>query len=64
MSFNKRILHDLPVLIDYLKEHGSYKFYSLYIRKTDAFIGPTDSMNFIDAFIEKYNLADVEFFEV
>lgn len=64
MSFNKKFLPDSNSLIEHLASGGSTSFYLGYIKKVDAFIGPSVSIDFIDKFMEKYNVEDVEFFEI
>ena len=54
MGFNKRYLPELDQLVDFLNTHGSYEFYNRFVKKTDAFIGPSDSVEFIDKFLESY----------
>ena len=54
MGFNKRFLPELDELIDFLHTNGSYAFYNRFIKKTDAFIGPAGSVEFIDKFMESY----------
>lgn len=64
MSFNKLLVPDLDKLQKFLQEKGSVAFYSRFIRKMDAFIGPSDAVKFLDKFIEKYDKEDIEFFEI
>lgn len=64
MGFNKKMLQECDKLSQYLKDNGSHQFYRMHIRKVDAFIGPHDSMNFINMFIEKYRQSNLQFFEI
>jgi len=53
MSINKVFLPELKELKEFLHLHGKDKFYQRFIKKREAFIGSSDSMNFIDKFIEQ-----------
>jgi hypothetical protein len=53
MSINKIYLPEIKKLKEFLKENGSEKFYMKYIRNRDVFIGPNDSMDFVDTFCKK-----------
>ena len=64
MSFNKLFVPDLDKLQEFLQQKGSVAFYSRFIRKTDAFIGPSDAVEFLNKFTEKYDKEDIEFFEI
>lgn len=55
MGFNKKYLPELDELVDFLHTNGSYAFYNRFVKKVDAFIGPSGSVEFIDKFMEKYN---------
>lgn len=54
MSINKIFLPEVDKLKVYLQTHGSDRFYFTFIRNREAFIGPDNSMKFIDKFIKKY----------
>lgn len=54
MSINKIYLPELIDLKKYLKENGNTDFYNRYIRKREVFIGPVDSVDFIDEFCKNY----------
>ena len=64
MSFNKLFVPDLVELQKFLQEKGSVEFYSRFFRKIDAFIGPSDAVDFLNKFSEKYDKEDIEFFEI
>ena len=54
MSINKIYLPEVKVLKKYLKENGSERFYYTYIRKREAFIGDSNSVDFVDQFCKTY----------
>lgn len=54
MSFNKKYLPELHVLEDAFKELGDDGFYIRYIKKCEAFIGPSESIDYINKFTEEY----------
>lgn len=64
MSFNKLFVPEVEYLQEFLKNNGSLKFFNQYVNKRDAFIGPTDSVDFLNKFIERYDKAVIEFFEI
>lgn len=64
MGFNKKMIQECDKLSQSLKDNGSHQFYLTHVHKVDAFIGPCNSINFINIFIEKYSQSDFEFFEI
>jgi hypothetical protein len=65
MSINKVFVPERKALKEFLKDNGSELFYSRYIKKTDALIGSSKSIDYIDKFINKYsNENDSVFFEL
>lgn len=48
MSFNKRFVRSLPEVKEEYFEQGHEEFVKIY-KKADAFIGPSDSIDFIEA---------------
>lgn len=54
MSINRIYLPEIEVLENYLKENGSHKFYYLYVRKREAFIGSDKSIDFVEQFCKDY----------
>jgi len=61
MSFNKKYLQEKEVLENTLMANGSEDFYSLYVKKTDTFIGTNEAVEFIDDFLEKYQSSNISF---
>lgn len=61
MSFNKKYLQEREVLENTLMSNGSEDFYSLYVKKTDTFIGTNEAVEFIDDFLEKYQSSNTSF---
>jgi hypothetical protein len=53
MSINKVFLPELKELKEFLHLHGEERFYQRFIKNREAFIGPSNSIKFIDEFIEK-----------
>jgi len=64
MSFNKTIVPEVPVLEKYLKDNGSESFYLKYIKRTDAMMGDSDGMDFIEEFEIKYDKNDTLFYKL
>lgn len=48
MSIKKKYLPHRRVLSDYLAKNGYHAFYNLYIKGVDTYIGPQESIDFID----------------
>ena len=61
MSFNRRFLQEKEVLENTLMINGSEEFYSIYVKKTDTFIGTNEAVEFIDDFLEKYQSSNISF---
>lgn len=55
MSINKIYLPEVNVLEDYLSREGSASFNMRYVRKREAFIGSSESIEFINNFYIKYS---------
>lgn len=54
MGFNKRYLPDLETLKERRKEYSSDKdFYIATVGKSDALIGPEESLDFLDSIYKK-----------
>jgi hypothetical protein len=65
MSINKIFVPEKKELKQFLKSNGSELFYSRYVKKADALIGSSKSIDYIDKFINKYsNENDSVFFEL
>ena len=66
MSINKIYLPGVQILEDYLSTNGSSSFNIRFVRNKDAFIGPSESIKFIERFSEKYynDIIDTEFTQV
>lgn len=65
MSINKIFVPERKSLKQFLKDNGSELFYSRYVKKTDALIGSSKSIDYIDKFKNKYrNESDSVFFEL
>ena len=64
MSFNKLFVPELEYLQESLKNNGSHQFFKQYVNKRDAFIGPSEAVEFLDKYIERYDKAVIEFFEI
>ena len=54
MSFNKRFLPSTSELQKVLEERGADYFYNLYVKSPDMITGPSDSIEFISTFTDKY----------
>ena len=59
MSINKKYIQDLKELQELLEKNGPEWFYKSYVIMPDAFIGPSDSIQFISDFAELYESVDV-----
>lgn len=46
---------------EFLAQYGAEQFYFKYIRKREAFIGASNSIEFIDKFIKKYESISTDF---
>lgn len=64
MSFNKKFLQDITTLKNLLKSEGSERFYFIYVKKADAYVGSSESIKFIDKFVEKYLNTSEEFYTI
>lgn len=65
MSINKIFVPEKKALKEFLKNNGSELFYLRYVKKTDALIGSSKSINYIEEFKNKYqNENDSVFFEL
>lgn len=65
MSINKIFVPERKSLKQFLKDNGSELFYSRYVKKTEALIGSSKSIDYIDKFKNKYrNESDSVFFEL
>ena len=64
MSFNKRYLPTEKELIKFLYENGSDMFWRRFIKSTDAFIGSSESIDFVDTFMNKWTSVDEQFNEL
>jgi hypothetical protein len=64
MSFNKKYLPIKEDLITILLENGSNRFYIWYVKTVDAYIGSTESIEFIDTFVDIWRSADAEFYSI
>jgi len=65
MSINKIFVPEKKELKQFLKNNGSELFYLRYVKKADALIGSSKSIDYIDKFINKYsNENDSVFFEL
>jgi hypothetical protein len=54
MGFNKRYIQELEVLKERRKEYNSDKeFLNAVVGKSDALIGPKESMDYLDSLYEK-----------
>jgi len=57
MGFNKRYIPGLDVLIERRKEYDSdEEFLNSVVGKSDALIGPVESMEYLDSIYEKIKL--------
>lgn len=61
MSFNKKYLPKEKELIRFLLENGSDSFWRGYVKTVDAYIGSSESMDFIHEFMEKWTSTDEQF---
>lgn len=65
MSINKIFVPERKALKEFLKCKGSISFFRRYVKNTDALIGSSKSINYIDKFKNKYqNESDSVFFEL
>ena len=65
MSINRKYLPELDKLKTFLSENGSTRFFITYVKKSEVFIGSTDSMNFIRSFENRYrNSKNEEFYKI
>jgi hypothetical protein len=64
MSFNKKYLHDVEVLEEVLLSEGSERFYFLYVKTADMYIGSSESIEFINVFVDKFEEANEEFYSL
>jgi len=65
MSINKVFVPERKVLKQFLKQNGSELFYKRYVKNTDALIGSSKSIDYIEEFKNKYrNESDSVFFEL
>lgn len=65
MSINKVFVPEKKVLKQFLKQNGSELFYKRYVKSTDALIGSSKSIDYIEEFKNKYrNESDSVFFEL
>ena len=65
MSINKIFVPEKKALKEFLKCKGSVSFFIKYVRNTDALIGSSKSIDYIDKFKNKYrNESDSVFFEL
>lgn len=57
MGFNKRYIPELKVLIERRKSYNSdEEFLNSVVGKSDALIGPVESMEYLDSLYEKIKL--------
>lgn len=54
MGFNKRYLPEVAKLQETLDRLGDDLFYKIYVESPDAVIGPTDSFEFVEQFVKRY----------
>lgn len=54
MGFNKRYLPELEDLKRKRIELGDDFFYKMYITSPDAVIGPSESINYLEEFVEDH----------
>lgn len=54
MSLNILHVPNISILKDTLINKGSEEVFFKYIRKRECFIGPSDSIDFLEQFIKKY----------
>jgi predicted neutral ceramidase superfamily lipid hydrolase len=64
MSFNKKYLPTKKELINILSKNGSNNFYIGYVKTVDAYIGSSESMDFIDEFVSKWRESENEFYDL
>ena len=65
MSINKIFVPERKARKEFLKCKGSISFFRRYVKNTDALIGSSKSINYIDKFKNKYqNESDSVFFEL
>lgn len=64
MSINKLNISEDLNLSKALEKQGSTFFYFNFIKGRDAFIGPSESVQFIENFIKKYENTQVEFHKI
>jgi hypothetical protein len=54
MGFNKRYLPEVEKLQETLDRLGDDLFYKIYVESPDAVIGSTDSFEFVEQFVKRY----------
>ena len=64
MSFNKKYLPAKKELAAVLLKNGSSSFYRGFVKKVDAYIGPSESTSFIRDFVDKWTSTDEEFYSL
>ena len=64
MSFNKKYLPTEKELVTILSENGSDSFYRGYVKTVNAYIGSPESMDFIDAFVDKWRNSENQFYDI
>lgn len=65
MSINKVFVPEKKVLKQFLEQNGSELFYKRYVKSTDALIGSSKSIDYIEEFKNKYrNESDSVFFKL
>lgn len=65
MSINKVFVPRKKALKQFLEQNGSELFYKRYVKNTDALIGSSKSIDYIEEFKNKYrNESDSVFFKL